>query len=287
MALNPELLSFFISKIHSATMETFGSEANHIYEHLFQEVKDNPVFDQYEFERKEWAEMLENDDWKLPNEFQKAKSMAYAAYKKIADKGENAWHIPVEVIGGRGDYNNKVDAFNRQYLGYFEQALNDISRANPEIELAEIEKVKGNRVFIVHGHDELLKSELQLLLTRAGVNNLVLHEQADKGRTIIDKLVEESKGANYAIALISPDDKLESGQARARQNVILEIGYFMGKLGKERVRLLKKGDVEIPSDLQGVLYENYDKAGAWKFKLLKEIQAVGIYVNMQEVASLF
>ena len=65
----------------------------------------------------------------------------------------------------------------------------------------------------------------------------------------------------------------------------MEIGYFMGKLGKERVRLLKKGETEIPSDLQGVLYENYDLAGAWKMKLAKELQAVGIFVDMNSIAS--
>lgn len=125
--------------------------------------------------------------------------------------------------------------------------------------------------------------ELQLLLTRAGVNNLVLHEQADRGRTIIDKLVQESVNSNYAIALLSPDDKLENGILRARQNVILEIGYFMGKLGKERVRILKKGDIDIPSDLQGVLYENHDKLGVWKIKICKELMAVGIFVDMETV----
>ena len=136
----------------------------------------------------------------------------------------------------------------------------------------------------MHGHDNELKTEVQLLLTRAGVNNIVLHEQADKGRTIIDKLVEESSVSNYAIALLSPDDKLEDGSARARQNVVLEIGYFIGQLGKERVRLLKKGDTEIPSDLQGILYENYDPAGAWKMKICKELIAVGIFVDIQNIA---
>lgn len=161
--------------------------------------------------------------------------------------------------------------------------MEEIVNANPEIESTKIEKVKGNTVFIVHGHDDGLKTELQLFLTRAGVNNIVLHEQADKGRTIIDKLVQESLNSNYAIALLSPDDKLENGISRARQNVILEIGYFMGKLGKERVRILKKGDVDIPSDLQGVLYENHDKSGAWKIKLCKELMAVGIFVDMETV----
>jgi predicted nucleotide-binding protein len=76
---------------------------------------------------------------------------------------------------------------------------------------------------------------------------------------------------------------LKDGQGRARQNVILEIGYFLGLLGKERVRMLVKGDTEIPSDLYGVLYEKYDESGAWKIKILKEMIAVGIYADTKAV----
>jgi predicted nucleotide-binding protein len=177
-----------------------------------------------------------------------------------------------------------VYSFNQQFLGYFEQVLQEIINANPELESNDLEKVDGDTVFIVHGHDNGLKTEIQLLLTRAGVNNIVLHEQADKGRTIIDKLVGESESSNYAIALLSPDDIVSDGTKRARQNVILEVGYFIGRLGKERVRLLKKGEIEIPSDLQGILYENYDEAGAWKMKICKELIAVGIHVDMKAVA---
>lgn len=173
----------------------------------------------------------------------------------------------------------------QQFLGYFEKALQDIINANPEIERDEIKEIEGDTVFIIHGHDNELKTEVQLLLTRAGVNNIVLHEQPDKGRNIIDKLVEESNNSNYAIALLSPDDILNDGSKRARQNVILEVGYFIGQLGKERVRLLKKGNIEIPSDLQGVLYEQHDPTGSWKMKICKELIAVGIHVDMETITA--
>lgn len=141
----------------------------------------------------------------------------------------------------------------------------------------------GDKIFIVHGHDNEMKREVQLLLTRADLKDVVLHEQPDKGRTIIEKLIEESKGACYMIALLSPDDKLEDGSLRARQNVILEIGYFLGKLGKDRIRILRKKVVEIPSDLDGILYENYDEEGNWRMKIMKEIKAVGIEINIESV----
>jgi predicted nucleotide-binding protein len=82
---------------------------------------------------------------------------------------------------------------------------------------------------------------------------------------------------------MSPDDLLDNGAYRVRQNVVLEIGYFIGKIGKHRVRILKNGNVDMPSDLQGILYENYDGVGAWKMKLLKEMRAVGIEVEIDSV----
>ena len=140
-----------------------------------------------------------------------------------------------------------------------------------------------NKIFIIHGHDDQLKNEVQLFVARAGLDDVVLHERPDKSRTIINKLIEESQDACYVIALLTPDDQIEDGNRRARQNIVLEIGYFLGKLGKDRIRLIIKGSIEIPSDLQGILYEKYDDAGAWKAKLLKEMQAVGINVDTNKV----
>ena len=138
-------------------------------------------------------------------------------------------------------------------------------------------------VFIIHGHDSAMKKDVQLFLTRAGVNEIVLHERPDKGRTVIDKLVQEGESADYVIALLSPDDLQHDGTVRARQNVILEIGYFMGKLGSQYVRLLKSGGTEIPSDLSGILYEDYDTNGNWRMKLAKEMIDAGISVNLEKI----
>ncbi len=140
----------------------------------------------------------------------------------------------------------------------------------------------GGRIFIIHGHDIEMKNAVQLVVSRAQLDDVVLHEQPDRGRTVIDKLIEESAHAAYAVALLSPDDALAHGILRARQNVILEIGYFLGKLGKSRVRLLKRGDVEIPSDLSGILYEDYDDGGNWRIKLLRELKAAGIEFDVDK-----
>jgi predicted nucleotide-binding protein len=142
-------------------------------------------------------------------------------------------------------------------------------------------------VFIIHGHDDAMKKAVQLFLTRANLKDIVLHEQPDKNRTVIEKLIEEANSAAYVIALLSPDDIQEDGTVRARQNVVLEIGYFIGRLGREKVRLLRKGEVVIPSDLQGILFENYDNEGAWRIKLLKEMQAAGLPIDLATAVQKF
>lgn len=291
MALNPELIRFFVERISKSQMKTFGSEVAQLFHHIDNEVKDNPVFLKYEKEKELWKNFVEEESsfgvyWKFPTEFEKAKSLAYNVYRKVASQKEEGYSFADNTMSG-DDINDSIYKLNETFLEYFTKSLDDIIRANPEIETEEPQRVSGNTVFIIHGHDTQLKTEVQLLLVRAGVRNIVLHEQADKGRTIVDKLIEESNSSNYAIALFSPDDVLKDGSKRARQNVVLEVGYFIGKLGKERVRMLVKKNVEIPTDLSGILYEKHDSIGAWKMKILKELQAVGIFVDFKVVFEKF
>lgn len=145
----------------------------------------------------------------------------------------------------------------------------------------------GPAVFIIHGYNNEMKKSVQVFLSRCELKDVVLHEQPDKSRTIIEKLIEEGATANYVIAVLSPDDLQSDGTLRARQNVILEIGYFIGKLGRDKVRLLIKESTSIPSDLQGILYDNYDSEGAWRINLAKEIMAVGIPINIDKLISKF
>lgn len=241
MALNPELISLFIRNIEGANMKTFGSEVAHLFEHLDNEIKDNQIYDKYLNERDRWKTWPGDDSvqWRLPTKFEEAKSLIFNLYHNVGDLGEEGYSLPKELTSEiHGNTDNAIHSFNNHFLDYFKEVINEIVAANPEIEYNTAEKINGKTVFIIHGHDDGLKTEIQLLLIRAGVNNIVLHEQPDKGRTIIDKLVEESFDSNYAIALLSPDDILIDGSKRARQNVIFEIGFFLGRLGKERVRIL-------------------------------------------------
>ena len=137
--------------------------------------------------------------------------------------------------------------------------------------------VPGSRkVFVVHGHDNEVKETVARFLDRLGLEPIILHEQPSSGRTVIEKFEIYSGDIAFAVVLLTPDDigsaanKPSDLKARARQNVIMELGYFMGRLGRFRVCALHKGSVELPSDYQGVLYIELDPAGAWKAKLAQE-----------------
>lgn len=143
------------------------------------------------------------------------------------------------------------------------------------------------RVFIVHGHNREAKFEVQALLGRLGLEGVILDEQSGRGETIIEKFEREADGAAFAVVLLTADDKGGIASAgpdelrpRARQNVILELGYFAAKLGRGHVCALRQGAVEIPSDYNGVQYLDYDAAGAWKTALARELRDVGLRVDM-------
>lgn len=146
-----------------------------------------------------------------------------------------------------------------------------------------------HKVFIVHGQDDEAKLAVQLFLERLDVQGVVLHEQPNKGLTIIEKF-EAHSDVDFAVVLLTPDDV--GGPAgttpgdlkrRARQNVVLELGYFFGRLGRGRVCALLKGEVEIPSDIGGVAWVKMDQAGAWKTALAREMMEAKVKVDMSRL----
>lgn len=145
------------------------------------------------------------------------------------------------------------------------------------------------KVFIVHGHDDVLKNALARFLQRVGLTPVILHEQPNRGRTIIEKFIDHSD-VGFAVVLLTPDDKggvatatSEDLEFRARQNVVMELGFFLGILGRERVAAIYDERVEMPSDYKGVLFLPYDKAGMWQHSLIKEIKAAGIPVDANKL----
>ena len=144
------------------------------------------------------------------------------------------------------------------------------------------------KVFIVHGHDHGVKETVARFIENLGLEPIILHEQPNEGRTVIEKF-EEHAVADFAIVLFTPDDighpakHPEEAKPRARQNVVLELGFFIGSLSRKRVAVIHTGDVEIPSDYSGVLYLPLDGAGAWKFLLAKEMSACGMSIDMNKI----
>jgi predicted nucleotide-binding protein len=138
-----------------------------------------------------------------------------------------------------------------------------------------------SRVFVVHGHDEAALQAVARFLEHLRLDTIILREQPNQGRTIIEKFEDCASEVGFAVVLLTPDDIARANAApqegsRARQNVIFELGYFAGKLGRGRACLLRKGDVEIPSDLYGVIYTDMDAADGWKLKLVKELKAAAL-----------
>jgi predicted nucleotide-binding protein len=139
----------------------------------------------------------------------------------------------------------------------------------------------------VHGHDDGSKEAVARFLGKLDLAPVILHEQPNRGRTIIEKFVDHSEVA-FAVVLFTPDDvghpagDASQSKPRARQNVVLELGFFMAALGRARVCVLYKGGVELPSDYSGVLYLEMDAQGSWRFRLAAEIKAAGIDVDLNK-----
>jgi predicted nucleotide-binding protein len=139
-----------------------------------------------------------------------------------------------------------------------------------------------SQVFIVHGHDELSKLDMAAFITSLGLQPIILHMQASSGRTIIEK-IEHYSNVGFGIVLYTPCDigakvgDLKSNY-RARQNVVFEHGFLIGKLGRPRVAAIVKGTVETPNDISGVVYVAMDQEGNWKQELIKELRGANYNV---------
>jgi len=145
----------------------------------------------------------------------------------------------------------------------------------------------SNKVFVVHGHDEVAKTNLEIFLKEIGLDPVVLHRQADEGQTIIEKF-EKHSDVGYAFILLTPDecaylsskakldDKDRNTEFRARPNVIFEFGYFVGKLGRSRVCCLHTGSVRLPSDVSGMIYKGYNSSiEETAYSIIKDLKAAG------------
>lgn len=145
----------------------------------------------------------------------------------------------------------------------------------------------SRKVFIVHGRDDGTKQTVARFVEKLGLEAVILHERPNLGRTIISKFREESTNVGFAVVLMTPDDLGRSAdstdlKARARQNVVFELGYFIGRLQPDRVVALVKGHIERPSDFDGVVYISLED-NDWRILLAKEFRASGMQIDGEAV----
>lgn len=164
--------------------------------------------------------------------------------------------------------------------------------------MKKVEIAPTDKIFLVHGHNELMLESVARTIQQLHLKPIILHEEEDFGKTIIEKFETNAAEANFAVILLSCDDMAVSNKdlereakerdfkaqykPRARQNVIYEMGYFTGKLDREHVFLLIEDGIEKPGDLDGIIYTSFSSTD-WKFKLVKRLKACGYKVSADDI----
>ena len=210
----------------------------------------------------------------------------------IADKYDrHCIHPPIGIISS--PLEEKSVRFSKDLTRYNSNIERDINHLKGILEQLSLydepsdthQSNFGDEVFIVHGHDEAAKHKIARFIDDLDLTATILDEQPSRGQTIIDKFEEHADKAGFAIVLLTaddvgaPKDKKDELNPRARQNVILELGYFLHGLGRERVCVLYEDGVELPSDIHGIVYVSLDNGDGWKLKLAKEMKNIGLPIN--------
>jgi len=220
-----------------------------------------------------------------------------ADFQRFLPAADLQWMGPSFFMAGTptplSDYINAVTYNRSRSLAQLREAVRTLQEDLAEIEgdaspnLPTTNLPSSRKVFLVHGRDNDAKNEVARFLSKIGLEEIILHERPNSGRHLLTKFQEESEGASFAVVLITPDDEGglsgEPPRKRARQNVVFELGFFIGKLGAARVAPLVKCDVEKPSDFDGVGYIALDPAGAWKGLLARELQAAKVPFEADKV----
>jgi predicted nucleotide-binding protein len=179
----------------------------------------------------------------------------------------------------------KVQLFNQLQVFIEQQQIGEPVESSKGIDMP-----KSRKIFVVHGHDGEVKQTVARFIEHLDFEAIILDEKHNASRALIEKVEHEGRDCHFAIVLLTPDDELvqkgdEKEIQRARQNVVFELGYFVGRLGRSRVTVIKKecSSFEIFSDLGGVTYVAWDKNGGWKAGLARELKAAGYSFDPEKV----
>ncbi len=180
-----------------------------------------------------------------------------------------------------------VASILKSMLEEIEEYWEDKDRVPSSSRTQRREQPSPKEIFVIHGRNNEAKETVARFLQNLGLTPVILHEQPNQGRTIIEKF-ERHAQVGFAVALLTPDDvgalknEEKNLKPRARQNVVFELGYFLGRLGRERVCALTKGNVELPSNYDGVVYISLDDGG-WKMNLIRELKNADFNVDANKV----
>lgn len=265
-----------------------------VYEHLFALCQNDDVFSILDYRnsmRPEDFERIIISDTKLVDELGQTPGAVIGTVRLLP----NGVNTTAMFVYKDALWNKPITESGKLLFSQFMQRAKEHFRAlnlleeNSGVEKSNYIAMKmGNDVFVVHGHDEATKEAVARFIERIGAKVIILHEQPNAGKTIIEKF-EAYTDVGFAVVLLTPDDvgtsKLTNGKSkpRARQNVIFELGYFIGKLGRNRVCALHKEEIELPSDIDGLLYVPMDSSGAWRLTLAREIKHAGLIIDLNKV----
>ena len=228
--------------------------------------------------------MVGSADLMWPDDHAQALGLTYLLICKFGEDPEYLFNFGHTFYNGGSKINANIQNVVRQMIIPFARDYKDyvISQGNTQPQLT---LPTSNKVFIVHGHDGEARETVARFLEKMGLQAIILHEQANQGRTVIEK-VEANSDVGFAVVLLTPDDLgcANGGvpEPRARQNVLLELGYFIGRLGRAKVCALKRGELEIPSDFAGIVWEKMDSGNGWKLALVRELKAAGHDVDLNK-----
>ena len=240
---------------------------------------------------------IQDDDYRswentTENYLVKAFGMNHSNVEQFRELGR-VWAVPFDagVEFWQKHYRNSLNSQLVRLRAYVEQLKTELELSSPAT-LGSMETASANqpskKVFVVHGHNDAIREACARFLEHLDLEPIILHEQPNAGRTIIEKF-QDYTDVGFAVVLLTADDKggTKSSdpttlQPRARQNVIFELGFFIGKLGRSKVCALYESGVELPSDYNGVLFTPLDTVGNWKFQLCREIKAAGIDVDLNK-----
>lgn len=193
--------------------------------------------------------------------------------------------LPRDIIES-SDYTRNIT--NRVLMACERQIQEATSESEAPIVTQPKAPMDKSKVFIVHGHDNAAKEAVARFVEKIGLEAIILHEQASSGNTIIEK-IEANSNVGFAIVLYTACDvgasKEEKDQLkpRARQNVVFEHGYLIGKIGRENVCALVKGNIETPNDISGVVYIKMEGEKEWKYKVADEMKESGYNVDLTKI----